>query len=95
MFGKDLLQVKMRVLWTYEKVILFEIICFQLDCSSSSIVVTEPYFNFSSIQENMNELLFEEYDFKSIFRCNSESLFTNIKTLQLSVSVTFDFQAVF
>ena len=46
----------------------------QVDCNSSPIVVTEPYFNFSSIQENMNELLFEEYDFKSIFRCNGQKI---------------------
>ena len=48
----------------------------QVECNQSSIVVTEPYFNFSSIQENMNELLFEEYDFRSIFRCNSKSVNT-------------------
>ncbi|KAF3855453.1 hypothetical protein F7725_023508 [Dissostichus mawsoni] len=28
------------------------------------VIITEPYFNFSSIQESMNEILFEEYQFQ-------------------------------
>ena len=42
----------------------------QVDFNESSIILTEPYFNFTSIQEAINEILFEEYQFKSIFRTN-------------------------
>lgn len=34
-----------------------------------SFVLTEPCCNFSSIQESLNEIAFEEYQFKSFFRC--------------------------
>ena len=49
-------------------------ILFQLKCEDCSILVTEPYFNFASIQEAMNEMLFEEYQFKTIYRCNGKYL---------------------
>ncbi|XP_052811955.1 actin-related protein 6-like [Mya arenaria] len=42
----------------------------KVDFSESSIILTEPYFNFQSIQEGMNEILFEEYGFQSAFRTN-------------------------
>uniref|UniRef100_A0A3P9H9M9 Actin related protein 6 n=1 Tax=Oryzias latipes TaxID=8090 RepID=A0A3P9H9M9_ORYLA len=38
------------------------------------IIITEPYFNFTSIQESMNEILFEEYQFQSALRINGGSL---------------------
>uniref|UniRef100_A0A8D3D7L3 Actin-related protein 6 n=1 Tax=Scophthalmus maximus TaxID=52904 RepID=A0A8D3D7L3_SCOMX len=38
------------------------------------VVITEPYFNFTSIQESMNEILFEEYQFQSALRTNAGSL---------------------
>ncbi|XP_061577519.1 actin-related protein 6 [Cololabis saira] len=47
---------------------------FKVDFPDTSIVITEPYFNFSSIQESMNEILFEEYQFQSVLRINSGSL---------------------
>lgn len=47
---------------------------FKVDFAESSIVITEPYFNFSSIQESMNEILFEEYQFQSALRINAGSL---------------------
>lgn len=46
----------------------------QVDFADTSIVITEPYFNFSSIQESMNEILFEEYQFQSALRINGESI---------------------
>ncbi len=45
-------------------------ICLQVDFAETNIVITEPYFNFSSIQESMNEILFEEYQFQSALRIN-------------------------
>ena len=41
-----------------------------LECSDTTAVVTEPYFNFSSVQEAMNEIFFEEYQFKALLRIN-------------------------
>lgn len=40
----------------------------------TSIILTEPHFNFSTIQEGMNELFFEEYQFQSILRTNATTL---------------------
>ncbi|XP_078662939.1 actin-related protein 6-like [Branchiostoma floridae x Branchiostoma belcheri] len=34
-------------------------------------MVTEPFFNFTSIQESMNEIFFEEYQFKALQRANA------------------------
>uniref|UniRef100_A0A3Q4BS57 Actin-related protein 6 n=1 Tax=Mola mola TaxID=94237 RepID=A0A3Q4BS57_MOLML len=47
---------------------------FKVEFADTSIVITEPYFNFSSIQESMNEILFEEYQFQSALRINAGSL---------------------
>ncbi|XP_059190291.1 actin-related protein 6 [Centropristis striata] len=44
---------------------------FKVDFADTSIIITEPYFNFSSIQESMNEILFEEYQFQSALRTNA------------------------
>lgn len=41
-----------------------------MDFADTSIVITEPYFNFTSIQESMNEILFEEYQFQAALRIN-------------------------
>uniref|UniRef100_A0A3B3YCC1 Actin-related protein 6 n=1 Tax=Poecilia mexicana TaxID=48701 RepID=A0A3B3YCC1_9TELE len=47
---------------------------FKVEFPDTSIIITEPYFNFSSIQESMNEILFEEYQFQSALRINAGSL---------------------
>lgn len=47
-------------------------LCVQVEFLDTSIIITEPYFNFSSIQESMNEILFEEYQFQSALRINGE-----------------------
>uniref|UniRef100_A0A1A8S395 ARP6 actin-related protein 6 homolog n=1 Tax=Nothobranchius rachovii TaxID=451742 RepID=A0A1A8S395_9TELE len=47
---------------------------FKVEFVDTSIIITEPYFNFSSIQESMNEILFEEYQFQSALRINAGSL---------------------
>lgn len=48
---------------------------FSKDCcygsfSEMPLIVTEPYFNFTSIQEAMSEIFFEEYDCQSLLRIN-------------------------
>lgn len=34
----------------------------------TNLIITEPLFNFTSIQDTLNEILFEEYKFKSVLR---------------------------
>lgn len=36
----------------------------------TDLIITEPYFNFKAIQNNTDEVLFEEYGFNSILRTN-------------------------
>lgn len=40
------------------------------------LVFTEPVFNFSSIQDTLNEIFFEEYKFKSLLRAPAPTLST-------------------
>lgn len=47
---------------------------FKVEFADTSIVITEPYFNFTSIQDSMTEILFEEYQFQSALRINAGSL---------------------
>lgn len=37
----------------------------------TDLIMTEPYFNFKTIQNNIDEVLFEEYGFNSILRTNT------------------------
>lgn len=59
--------------WLKPDLLLRWLVCAQVDFADTSVVITEPYFNFSSIQESMNEILFEEYQFQSALRINGES----------------------
>ncbi|XP_071791949.1 actin-related protein 6-like [Asterias amurensis] len=45
-----------------------------LECEETNVVFAEPYFDFSSIQEALNEIFFEEYNFKAILRTNAGTL---------------------
>ena len=38
------------------------------------MIVTEPYFNFTSIREGLSEILFEEYQFNSVLRTHPADL---------------------
>ena len=63
--------------WDHQKRIwdyVFSKNCLTVDTSHKSLVFTEPYFNFSSIQEGLSELFFEEYRFKNVFRTNPADL---------------------
>ncbi|XP_071500299.1 actin-related protein 6-like [Diadema antillarum] len=59
-----------RQVWDY----MFGKELMALDCPDTTAVITEPYFNFSSVQEAMNEIFFEEYQFKSLLRINAGTL---------------------
>ena len=47
-----------------------QLFCGQVDFNDTTLIVTEPFFNFQSIQEAMTEVLFEDYQFKALYRCN-------------------------
>ena len=47
---------------------------FQLKCHETNVIVTEPHFDFAAMQETMNEIFFEEYEFRSILRTNASTL---------------------
>ncbi|PVU92766.1 hypothetical protein BB559_003598 [Furculomyces boomerangus] len=55
-----------------------------LNCQpeSSGILLTEPTFNFPEIRKNMDEIIFEEYGFKSLYRNNGSEIAA--KSLNLS-----------
>lgn len=41
----------------------------QVDCPETSLLVTEPYFNLPNIAETYDQMIFEEWEFASYFRC--------------------------
>lgn len=56
-----------REVWDY----IFKSKFKNLKPKESSLIITEPYFNFKTIQNNIDEILFEEFGFDSIFRTNA------------------------
>ncbi len=44
--------------------------CLNVDFGHTGVILTEPHFNFRSIQDITNEVLFEDYQFASAFRIN-------------------------
>ena len=59
-----------RQVWNY----LFNSKFSVRDAADRSILLTEPYFNFRSIQENLMEIFFEEYAFSSLSLQNPATL---------------------
>lgn len=59
--------------------------------TETDLIITEPYFNFKPIQNNTDEVLFEEYGFKSILRTNTGYLSSiNHKSTNIKVDATTD-----
>lgn len=58
-----------KTVWDY----VFSKDCCKADFSEMPLIVTEPYFNFSTIQEGMTEMFFEEYEFQALLRTNGKS----------------------
>lgn len=50
--------------WDY----MFSKDCCNVNFSETPLIITEPFFNFPSLQEAMIEIFFEEYDCQSILR---------------------------
>jgi actin-related protein 6 len=49
------------------------IVMCQINPSETSLLVTEPYFNLPNIAETYDQMVFEEWEFDSYFRCTRES----------------------
>ena len=45
---------------------------FQVDFNETTVIVTEPFFNFPSVGEAINEVIFEEYQFQSLHRTQGQ-----------------------
>lgn len=58
-----------RQVWDY----VFGNDVMKLHCENHSLVVSEPVYNFRSIQDAMNEIFFEDYKFSSILRLPASS----------------------
>lgn len=59
-----------RQIWDY----VFGSNNLNIKTSDHSLLVTEPVFNFPSIQENMDEVFFEDYKFKALTRLPAATL---------------------
>ncbi|CAH1396441.1 unnamed protein product [Nezara viridula] len=63
--------------WDYQKTVwdyVFSKECCPSNFSETPVIITEPYFNFASIQEATAEIFFEEYECQSFLRMNAGSL---------------------
>ncbi|TBU45521.1 actin-like protein ARP6 [Dichomitus squalens] len=63
--------------WDAQKAIwdgLFSTEVLGINTSESSLLITEPYFNLPNIQDVYDQFVFEEYEFRSYFRCTPASL---------------------
>ncbi|CAG4957955.1 unnamed protein product [Parnassius apollo] len=59
-----------KTVWDY----IFSKECCPVNFSEVPLIITEPLFNFSSIQEAMTEIFFEEYECQSLLRINATDL---------------------
>ncbi|KAJ4481897.1 actin-like protein ARP6 [Lentinula aciculospora] len=57
-----------------------------VNTTESSLILTEPYFNFPNIQEIYDQFVFEEYEFSSYHRCSPASLIPHGKLLGMPLS---------
>ncbi|WWC59496.1 actin-like protein ARP6 [Kwoniella dejecticola CBS 10117] len=67
----------MLVNWDAEKVIwdrVFSPAGLNINPTESSLLVTEPYFNLPNIAETYDQMVFEEWEFQSYFRCTPAAL---------------------
>jgi len=59
-----------RQIWDY----VFSKSCLNADLSDSNLILSEPQFNFTSIKECMDEILFEEYRVNALCRTTAAQL---------------------
>lgn len=73
-----------KTVWDY----LFGKDVFNVNHSNTTMIVTEPYFNFTSTQEALSEIFFEEYDIDALLRINGECL----KCHRQRLCINYNFQ---
>ena len=75
--------------WDHQKPVwdyLFGKQCFNMKPDSTTLIFTEPLFNFSSIQEGLSEMFFEEYGFSRVLRTHAPDLSCyQVRTRELAV----------
>ncbi|CAH0404325.1 unnamed protein product [Chilo suppressalis] len=59
-----------KTVWDY----MFSKECCPVNFNETPLIVTEPLFNFASIQEAMTEIFFEEYECQTLLRINATDL---------------------
>ncbi|KIR35961.1 actin-like protein ARP6 [Cryptococcus deuterogattii MMRL2647] len=67
----------MLVNWDAERIIwdrLFSPSVLNINPTETSLLVTEPYFNLPNIAETYDQMIFEEFEFQSYFRCTPAAL---------------------
>ena len=78
-----------REIWEYVMRSKFK----SINPKETDLIFTEPYFDFKSVQNNIDEVLFEEYGFKSVFRTNTGYLSSiNHKSKNSKVDNSTDLQ---
>lgn len=45
----------------------------QVNAPETSLLITEPYFNLPNIAETYDQMVFEEWEFQSYYRCTRKS----------------------
>lgn len=56
----------------------------QVDFNETTIMVTEPFFNFPSVGEAINEVIFEEYQFQALYRTQGKFYVNSFCTNKLT-----------
>ncbi|XP_044735335.1 actin-related protein 6 [Chrysoperla carnea] len=59
-----------KTVWDY----IFSDECLSVNFNEVPVIITEPIFNFRSIQEGITEIFFEEYECPALLRCNATDL---------------------
>ncbi|XP_026755912.1 actin-related protein 6 [Galleria mellonella] len=59
-----------KTVWDY----IFSKECCPVNFNETALIITEPLYNFASIQEAMTEIFFEEYECQSLLRINATDL---------------------
>ncbi|EIW74652.1 actin-related protein Arp6 [Coniophora puteana RWD-64-598 SS2] len=63
--------------WDAQKAVwdgLFSADALGINTSESRLLITEPYFNLPNVQDVYDQFVFEEYEFRSYYRCTPASL---------------------
>ncbi|KAJ3507482.1 hypothetical protein NLJ89_g6281 [Agrocybe chaxingu] len=63
--------------WDIEKCVwdgIFSDQVLRVDTTQAALLMTEPYFNLPKLQDDCDQLVFEEYEFSSYYRCTPASL---------------------